>query len=100
MTLREQFATDLPTFLNVDEFGESVDIDGSAVTCVLEGNGDTEAPQDGVINRDTLLRARASAFAVVPRVGQRITVAGEQADVIAADDDMGIVTLQLRWLDS
>lgn len=100
MTFRAQATADLSTFLNVDEFGESVDIDGAQVDCVLEGNGDTAAPQDGVINRDTLLRARTADFAVVPRVGQRITVDGEQADVIAAADDQGLLTLQLRWLDS
>jgi hypothetical protein len=100
VTLREQVATDLPTFLNVDEFGESIEVDGLPVTCVLDGAGDTEAPQDGVFNRDELMYVRASEFDVVPVVGQRLTIDDEQADVIAVSEDQGMLVIRLRWFDS
>lgn len=100
MTFKDQAAADLPTFLNVDEFAESVDIDGSAVYCVLEGNGDTEAPQDGVIDQDTLLYCKVSAFTELPVVGQRLTIDDEQANVIAVDQDQGLLILRLRWYNS
>ena len=53
MTFRAQATADLEVFTNTDEFGDSVDIDGVAVACVVEGNGDTPATQDGVIDQDT-----------------------------------------------
>ena len=99
MTLREQVITDLPTFLNVDEFGEAVDIDGSEVICVLDGNGDTEASDEGVINQDTLLYCRAADIER-PVVGQRLVIDEEPADVIAVDDHQDMLVIRLRWFDS
>lgn len=100
MTFREQVAQDLSTFLNVDEFADSVDIDGVTVACVQDGNGDTEAPQDGVINRDTLLYLRASDLDPTPVVGQRITIDGKPADVIAVDEHQAMLVVRVRWFDS
>jgi hypothetical protein len=100
MTFREQVAEDLSTFLNVDEFADSVDIDGVTVACVMDGNGDTEAPQDGVINQDTLLYLRASDLDPAPVVGQRITIDGKPSDVIAVDEDREMLIVRVRWFDS
>jgi hypothetical protein len=100
VTFREQATEDLPTFLNVDEFADTVEFDGVAVACVVEGNGDTDATEDGVINRDTLYHARASDFEVIPVVGQRLTIDDDKGDVIAVSEDQGILEIRVRWFDS
>lgn len=100
MTFKDQVAADLPTFLNVEEFGDVVDIDGHQVACVQEGNGDTQDSREGVTNVDTVLFAMASAFYRVPVVGQRITVDDRPADVVAISEDQGMLTIRLRWWDS
>ncbi len=104
MTFREQAAADLSTFLNVDEFGETVKNDGSPVVCVLEGAEDSDGRRDGVIDRDVLCHARASSFYKVPVVGQRLTfgegAAAREYDVVGVDEDQGMVHLRLRWFDS
>jgi hypothetical protein len=100
MTFREQVAEDLSTFLNVDEFADSVDIDGVTVACVLVGNGDTEAPQDGVINRDSLMYLRASDLDPTLVVGQRIVVDGVPMEVIAVDEHQTMLVVRVRKYDS
>jgi hypothetical protein len=100
VTFKEQATADLPTFLNVDEFADSVVIDGDTVACVLEGNGDTQGSDPGVTNVDTVIRARASDFYKVPVVGQRIVVDDRPADVVAVSEDQGMLELRIRWLDS
>ena len=101
MTFREQAAADLPTFLNVEEFADTVEIDGvGSVACVVEGNGDTEATEDGVINQDTLLHVRASDFERIPKVGQRLVLDERKGDVIGVSEDQGLLELRVRWWDS
>jgi hypothetical protein len=100
MTFREQATADLPTFLNVDEFANGAVIDGVVVDCVLEGNGDTQGSNEGVIDVDTIIRARVSAFDQLPVVGQRIVVDGRPADVVAASEDQGMAEIRTRWMDS
>lgn len=100
MTFKEQATADLPTFLNVDEFADTADIDGVAVACVFDGEGDTVGSQDGIVNVDEVLYARAVDFETLPVVGQRLTIDDEQADVVAVSEDQGIVKIRLRWFDS
>ena len=101
MTFKDQATADLPTFVNVEEFGETVFTDGESVACVLEGNDDTEGNGEGVIDRDTIIRAPASSFYKVPVIGQRISMDDDrQADVIAVSEDQGMVAMRVRWLDS
>jgi hypothetical protein len=100
VTFKDQAAADLSTFLNVEEFADTVDIDGDAVACVFEGNGDTRGSGEGVTERDTVVWCRASDFHALPKVDQRITIDGDQADVIEAYEDQGIFYMRLRWLDS
>ncbi len=100
MTLREQVTADLSAFLNVDEFGESVDIDGSTVTCVFDPVVDTPASQEGVFNQDRTISVRAADFAERPVVTQRLTIAGEQATVVAVDEQQGMLVIRLRWPNS
>lgn len=99
MALRDQIAADLPTFLNVGEFGDTVKIDGVAMACVLV---DDEAPgdQDGVSVLESTLYVRASDFAAAPVVRQRLTVGKRQADIIRVDEEQGLLVLHLRWNNS
>lgn len=100
MTFKAQAAADLPTFLNVDEFAETVTINGEAVACVIEGNGDTDGSNEGVIDVDTLLHARADAFYKRPTVGDRLTIDERKADVVGVNEEQGILELRLKWFDS
>lgn len=99
MSLKDQVTADLPTFLNVGEFGVSIVIDGAAVTCVLVND---EAPTDfeGVSVLESTLYARGVDFAQGPVVRQRMTVDGRQANVMRIDDNQGMLTIKLRWYNS
>ncbi len=101
MTFRTQVLADLSTFLNADEFADTLEIDGVSVgACVVEGNGETPATDGGVENEDTLLYVRASSFELTPVVNQRITVGDKAAHVVGVNEEQGILELHLRWFDS
>jgi hypothetical protein len=100
VTFATQVIADLSTFLNVDEFGESVDLDGQPVTCVFDGNGDTESSHEGVTDVDTIAYVRMTDIEARPVVGQRLTLGDDQADVVGVDEQNGLYVLRLRWYDS
>jgi hypothetical protein len=100
VSFKDQAALDLLTFVNVNEFGDTVNIDGEPVACVLEGNDDTTGSDVGVTDVDTILHARASDFYKVPSVGQRISVDERLANVVGVAENQGAHTLRLKWQDS
>ncbi len=101
VTFKDQAALDLPTFLNDEEFADRLSIDGGEeVACVLEGAGDTEGGELGVIGRDVLMHVRTADFYAQPVVGLRLAVNEQQYDVIGINEEQGILELRLRWLDS
>ncbi len=108
MGFKDQVAADLSTFINVDEFAASIEIDGSAVACILdETEGTNSLPgaarqpwyQEGTSERDATLYAQSADLAT-PAVGQRMEIGERQANVIKATVTDGLLTIGLRWFDS
>lgn len=102
MSLKDQVIADLPTFLDVGEFGDAISIDGGApVACVLVND---EAPGaefgDGISLLESTLYARESDFAAPPVVRQRVTVNGQQANILRVDVEQGMLVIRLRWFNS
>jgi hypothetical protein len=99
VTFKEQLTADLPVFVNPDEFADTIDIDGEAVSCVLD---DQESPAafDGVATQESTLYALTSSFYKMPVVRQRVKVNDRQADITKVVDDQGILIISLRWWNS
>lgn len=99
MSFRDQAIADLPTFINVDEFGDTLEIDGAAMACVLV-NDEAPTGMDGVTVLESTLYVRASDFVEPPVVRQRMTVGGKQANVIRVDQEQGMLVIRLQWYNS
>jgi hypothetical protein len=99
MNFRDQAIADLPTFLNVDEFGDSLVIDGVTMACVLV-NDEAPTELDGISILESTLYVRASDFTEAPVVRQRMTVDGRQANVLRVDVEQGMLVIKLRWFNS
>jgi hypothetical protein len=101
MDLRTQVVADLPTFVNVGEFANVVDIDGVSMSCVLV-NDEAPSSGEGVTVLESTLYARASDFYVSapPVVRQRITVDGRQANITRVDEEQGMLVIRLQWFNS
>jgi hypothetical protein len=106
MTFRDQAIADLPAFLNVVEFGDTITIGAAAdplhgvpMACVLVND---EAPTDdeGVSMLESTLYARASDFAAPPVVRQRLAVGARLATIIRVDEEQGMLVIRLRWFNS
>jgi len=80
VAFRDQLDADLAVFLNDEEFGQAVVIDGASVTVVLDDDLNverTKGPQvpDALWARRTVLHMRADAM-TEPVEGQRLVVDG------------------------
>jgi hypothetical protein len=70
VSFKDQAIADLPTFLNVDEFGDTVDIDGVTMACVLDNDEAHARRRDGVsINSSSRRSTYQAATSRVPVVG-------------------------------
>jgi hypothetical protein len=98
MTFKDAATADLPTFLNVDEFANAVEIDGVPVACILDETETTHAA-DGVTVRETTLHARAADLPE-PVVDQRMQIGDRLANVTNVDEQQGMRVIRLRWWDS
>ena len=99
MAFRDQAIADLPTFLNVDEFGDDIVIDGVTMACVLVND---EAPdnEDGISLLESTLYVKASRFALTPAVRQRMTVGDRKANIVRVDEEQGMLVIRLQWFQS
>ena len=91
---------DLAVFLNSEEFGESVVIDGEAVTVVRDDDLTIERTQgppqpDALWSERTVLHLRADAI-TRPVEGQRLTVDGDQWYVQQVSEAEGVLELTLE----
>jgi hypothetical protein len=101
MSLQAQVILDLPTFLNVSEFADTIEINGDQVACVLvndEAQGASD--QDGVSLAEFTLYARVADFYKVPAVRQRVSVNHRQANIIRVDNEQGMYVIRLTWFQS
>lgn len=102
MTFQAQLAADLATFLNPGEFGAVRDVDGREVPCVLEENtlDLADMAMEGVYVSEFKLYLRTADVVAVPVITQRMSIAGKQATVVHVDEEMGMLTIRLRWFES
>lgn len=102
LTFKDQAAADLPTFLNVAEFADTIDIDGVGTVAGVLMNDEAPgaADDDGVSQLEQTLYARASDFLDKPVVRQRLVLDGRQANVTRVDEEQGVYVIRLRWFDS
>lgn len=99
MTFRDQAIADLPTFLDVGEFGDTVEVDGVAMACVLKDD-ETTRPEDGVSLLESTLYARMADFASIPVVRGRMKVGAREANITRVDEQQGMLAIRLQWFDS
>ena len=100
MTLKDQIAADLPTFLDAGEFGEVRDVSGSPILCVLDDDQRNPDPETGIFLSESVLHLRGADLAAVPVITQRMTVNGRLGTVVHVDDAMGMLSIRLRWFES
>lgn len=100
MSLKEQLAADVSAvFLNTSEFADTIEVDGEAVSCILD---DTRAPQgtiDGVTLYDATLHVPTAAIDF-PVINQRMVVDGRDATVVGTEENGAILSIRLRWFES
>lgn len=99
MSFRDQAIADLPTFVNVDDFGETLVVNGTAMACVLV-NDEAPTGMDGVTVLESTLYARSSDFVEAPVVRERMSIGARLANVIRVDEEQGMLVIRLQWYNS
>lgn len=105
MSLKDDLQEDIGIFLDLDEFGETITLDGNTVEAIVQetpreefdgGKGD-DRPQ-GVFNRTVILYLRP--LPDLPAEGRRIEYNGGRWTVRKVSDQRGVIMLQLEAVDS
>nr|WP_304097650.1 hypothetical protein [Mitsuokella multacida] len=105
MSFRDMVASDVENvFLNLDEFGEMHDLDGTQCACVI-ANDATESRMadlhggrrtpDGLYGDCLTVCTRAADLTSVPKMGTRFKVDGKLYVVDSCSEDAGMLTIVL-----
>ena len=105
MSLKDDLLEDIDVFLDLDEFGETITLDGSSVEAVVQetpreefdGGRGEDKPQ-GIYNRTVILYLRS--LPEIPAEGRRIEYNGGRWTVRKVSDQRGVIMLQLEAVDS
>ena len=107
MKFKDQIAKDnKAVFMNVDEFSEMHNVDGTDMPVQIDGNVliDRErqykfkhsAYADGVYMKQLLIYVRAEDFGKLPAIGRALTLDGKTYTIAEAIDESGIYSLSLE----
>lgn len=100
MSFRDQAIADLPAFTNVDEFGETISIDGTPMACVLVNDEASNNAQDGLSFLESTLYVKASDLPAKPEVRERMSIGDRLANVTRVDEEQGMLVIRLQWNES
>lgn len=103
-TLKEQIALDISHFLNVNEFADEHDLNGTTCICVIQSVKAQDDYSESVYNAELVkdylqVDCRESDLPEVPTFGQAFTVDGELYLVASVAQNMGMVTIKLEAND-
>lgn len=102
---REQAADDLGVFLNMDEFAERHNLNGTICNAVVQSPTDQErfsgqarsySVYDGITGASLVVHCKAEDLPELPEEGQRFDFDGEIYIVSQCVNDMGISSITLQ----
>ena len=105
MPFKEQVADDIDVFLDMDEFAEEHDLNGTATVAIVQsptakerfsGTARSYDVYDGVTGTDVVVYCRANALPEIPVEGQRFTLDGEIYLVSQCVDEMDVLSITLQ----
>lgn len=99
--LKDYLASDLDTFLNLDEFADVHDINGQQITCVVDRDvireySRLQERRDGVYVGEIAVFVRATDLPDRPVKGQHMKVDGERYLVANCSESAGILEITLE----
>lgn len=103
MSFKDQVKRDVScVFFNLEEFGDTHEINGKAMTAIIDDNLLKEAPTDpsiqGIWSEQTTLYVKAEEYGDAPKRGSLILLDGQKHEVIDLTVEMGIYKITLgRW---
>lgn len=90
------------TFLNLDEFGEEHEINGTTMIVIFDDIENVEREKkmkshmDGIYVRQYFLYVSADDFGPLPAQGKFVTVDGKRYGVVDATDEAGVYGITLE----
>lgn len=101
---KECLEQDLDTFINIDEFAEEHDLNGTMTHCVVQSptaretflSQDRYSGYDGVHGKAVVVHVAKDSLPEVPVEGQRLDLDGEILLVASCIDDMGMLSIELH----
>lgn len=106
MSFKEQVQKDIAVFLNLDEFAELHDIDGSQVLAVIDNDilkirSDRQSERyDGVYKGEFVVFVKADNLPSRPVYGQHMRLDGRLYQVAECTENMGVLEITLEANES
>jgi len=95
--LKDNFETDLDTFINADKFATTHVISGKEMQIILDDDKlKAKQAKSGVYEDDLLFHVKMSVFGDIPAVGQHIDFDGEVFRVSDVQEDDGLLSITLE----
>ena len=104
-SFKEQVADDIDVFLNMDEFAEEHDLNGTVTVAIVQsptakerfsGIARSYDVYDGITGTDVVVYCKANALSEIPTEGQRFTLDSEIYLVSQCVDEMGVLSITLQ----
>lgn len=96
MGFKDQLAADLKEFMAADEFAETHNIDGQAITCIIDKDSLRQKAQDGVYGSVAVLFVETSALPDRPVPGQHMRIDGDLRLVQDCIENAGMFEITLE----
>ncbi len=99
MSFKSYLEQDLGTFINVDEFGDTVDFNGQAVVAVVDNsvaNSFEKAQLQGVFKQTTVVYLKQGDLDPLPMVGEDVRLNGLHFTCRDVQYEMGVDILTLE----
>ena len=102
---KDMVAADMDAvFLNMDEFAEEHDLNGTICTCIVESptteerfnRGKDYEGQDAVHGLTAIVHVKKSDIGEMPSEGESFSLDGSYSEVHSCTEHMGMLTIRLR----
>ena len=90
------------TFLNLEEFGETHEVNGTPMTIIfddiehVEREKQMKSTMDGLFVRQYFMCVAADSFGPLPAQGRLVTVDGKRYAIVDAPDESGVYGITLE----
>lgn len=99
MSLKDRLASDLDVFFNIDEFAETVNINGTDMNIIIDDDELKKRKSrtiDGTFEGETLFQVKKSVYGDKPGIGEIISFGGRKKRIYSVEEEYSVYIITLE----